>query len=339
MRAIFKNKRLAFNCKLNLFNTTFYFLLSWMMISPAGASIIKKTHTHISDEISAQLEKLSNEKMQNKISSPLFTIVIDAGHGGKDAGAIGRRGIMEKTIVLAIAKKLAQKINQHTSMHAILTRKGDYFVSLRQRLKLARKGQANLFIAIHADAYFDNSAVGASVYALSQRGATSEAARWLAQRDNYAELGAIDLDLLKDRSPMLRSVLIDLAQTATIQESVRLGNRVLDALDDISSLHYSRVEQAPFVVLKSPDIPSILVEVGFITNPKEELRLANAHYQQALAAALWQGIDQYIKKYAAVHTSIKSLSTWYFHSIVRNDLLSIDDAHVSKNSKTHAPFS
>ncbi len=145
-------------------------------------------------------------------------------------------------------------------MRAVLTRQGDYFVPLRDRLKLARKGKADVFIAIHADSYFNTRSIGASIYALSQRGATSEAARWLARRDNYSELGGVDLSELGDQSYLLRSVLIDLAQTATITDSLRLGTCMLDALDDITRLHYTRVEQAPFVVLKSPDIPSVLVE-------------------------------------------------------------------------------
>ena len=245
---------------------------------------------------------------------PIFTIVIDAGHGGKDSGALGVRGTVEKNVVLNIAKKLADEINQQPNRRALLTRHGDYFVSLRERLKLARRVNADLFVAIHADAYFDNNATGASVYALSQRGATSEAARWLAKRDNYSELGGVELNSLHDRSPMLRSVLIDLAQTSTIQDSIRLGNRVLDALDTISSLHYTRVEQAPFVVLKSPDIPSILVEVGFITNPKEEKRLADSFYQQKIAHALFQGIQQYVQKYGALRMNTpQTLSALNFH--------------------------
>ncbi len=232
---------------------------------------------------------LATSNIVYSATSHVFTIVIDPGHGGKDTGAIGKRGMVEKNIVLSIAKKLANLINEQKKMRAILTRHGDYFVPLRRRLALARKKEADVFIAIHADGYLDHSAMGASVYALSQHGATSEAARWLAKRDHYAELDDIALDSLKDRSPMVRSVLIDLAQTTTIRDSLQLGKKILNALDDISSLHYPHVEQAPFVVLKSPDIPSILVEVGFITNPKEESLLANTNYQKQLAAALWRG--------------------------------------------------
>jgi N-acetylmuramoyl-L-alanine amidase len=161
-------------------------------------------------------------------------------------------------------------------------------------LHIARKNKADFFIAVHADAYFNNDAYGASVYALSQRGATTEAARWLAQRENYSELGGLELKSLHDQSRLLRSVLIDLAQTATINESLQLGNSVLDSLEPISALHYHRVEQAPFVVLKSPDIPSILVETGFISNPKEAKRLSSDGYQLKIAEALLTGINQYL---------------------------------------------
>lgn len=227
-----------------------------------------------------------------------YIVVIDAGHGGKDSGALGSRGTKEKDIVLGIAKKLAQKINKQSNMRAVLTRGGDYFVPLRKRLALARKGKADLFVAIHADAYYEKNATGASVYALSQRGASNEAARWLAQQENYSELGGVELDEVADRDPVLRSVLLDLAQTATIQDSMRLGNKVLDALEEISSLHYTHVERAPFVVLKSPDIPSVLVETGFITNPAEEKRLADPAYQDKLSDALSLGISSYIQRYA-----------------------------------------
>lgn len=225
------------------------------------------------------------------------TIVIDAGHGGKDPGAIGVHGIKEKDVVLAIATRLAQRINAEPNMHAELTRDSDYFVPLMGRLKQARKGKADLFISIHADSYFNNEASGASIYTLSRRGASTVAAKWLAQRENYSELGGVDLGELKDQSHLLRSVLIDLAQTATTTDSLRLGTTLLDSLDDVTRLHYTRVEQAPFMVLKSPDIPSILVETGFMSNAKEELRLHDKKYQDALAAALFNGITRYLKKY------------------------------------------
>jgi len=247
----------------------------------------------IEESDKAQPEIRTAEKRQKT-----FTVVIDAGHGGKDSGALGSNGAQEKDIVLNIAKKLAKKINELPNVRAILTRNGDYFVPLRKRLSLAREAKGDLFVAIHADAYFENDATGASVYALSQHGASNEAARWLAHRDNYSELGGVALDSLSDRDPMLRSVLVDLAQTATIQDSIRLGNKVLDALEDVSRLHYTHVERAPFVVLKSPDIPSILVETGFITNPREAKRLTDPSYQYQVANALRLGIKQYLQKYS-----------------------------------------
>lgn len=227
-----------------------------------------------------------------------IVVVIDPGHGGKDPGAIGEYGSKEKNVVLAISQRLADLIDRQPNMRAVLTRKGDYFVPLRERLKLARKGKADLFVAIHADSYFNAHSSGASVYALSRRGATSEAARWIARRDNYSELGGVDLGELEDKSYVLRSVLIDLAQTATITDSLRLGTSMLDSLDNVTRLHYSRVEQAPFVVLKSPDIPSVLVETGFISNPNEERKLRDESYQNKIAQALFNGIQMYLRKYS-----------------------------------------
>lgn len=227
----------------------------------------------------------------------IFTVVIDPGHGGKDSGAQGALGTLEKDVVLSIAKRLAKEINLHPHMRAVLTRQGDYYVPLRTRLDLARKEGADLFLAIHADAYFERNATGASVYALSQHGATTEAGRWLAQQEKYPELDNVEFKALKDRSRVLRSVLIDLAQSATIRDSLRLGNALLDALDRIGRLHYPHVEQAPLVVLKSPDIPSILVETAFITNPQEELKLKNMVYQQRVAEALMHGLHSYVEKF------------------------------------------
>lgn len=220
-------------------------------------------------------------------------IVIDPGHGGKDPGAIGEKGTKEKDIVLTIAKKLADLINQRPNMRAILTREGDYYVTLQDRLLMARKGKADLFIAIHADAHFNSHASGASVYSLSQHGATSIAARWLASRENHSELGGVDLEDLEDQSHSLRSMLIDMAQTQTTKDSLRWGTLMLESLEDVTKLHYSRVERAPFLVLKSPDIPSLLVETGFISNSKEELRLRNKEYQNKIALALFNGIRSY----------------------------------------------
>lgn len=223
-------------------------------------------------------------------------IVIDPGHGGKDPGAIGAKGTREKDVVLAIGKKLADLINQQPNMHAVLTRQGDYFVPLRKRMLLARKGKADLFVSIHADSYFGMKLSGVSVYALSRKGATSEAAKWLANRENFSELGGAPWQDVNNKN--LRSVLMDLSQTATITDSLRLGHSLLDSLDSITRLHYTRVEQAPFVVLKSPDIPSVLVETGFISNQQEEKRLRDQQYQNKMALALLKGIQTYVKNYS-----------------------------------------
>ena len=234
------------------------------------------------------------------INRPVMTVIIDPGHGGKDTGAIGKSKTLEKDVVLKISKQLADLINRTSTMRAVLTRNGDYYVSLHNRLVYARKNKADIYISIHADSYFNHWASGASVYALSKNGATSIAARWLAKRNNYSELGGVSLSELNDQSPLLRSVLIDLAQTVTVTDSMRLGTALLDEMDNITPLHYSRVEQAPFMVLKSPDIPSVLVEVGFISNPTEELRLRNKDYEHKIALSLFNGIRNYQKKYYTV---------------------------------------
>ena len=227
----------------------------------------------------------------------LITVVIDPGHGGKDPGAFGYHRTPEKQVVLSIAKRLKQKIDSYPGMRAILTRDGDYFIDLRRRLDISRRYHPDIFIAIHADAFTNPQSHGASVFALSQRGATSEAARWLAEKENYSELGGVNLRDLDDQNGMVRSVLIDLSQTATIQAGLKMGQNVLNYLGQITSLHNRRVEQARFVVLKSPDTPSILVETGFISNPLEEKRLASPQYQEKLSQAIFNGIRQYFQDY------------------------------------------
>ncbi|MFT4058556.1 MAG: N-acetylmuramoyl-L-alanine amidase [Legionella sp.] len=220
-------------------------------------------------------------------------VVLDAGHGGKDCGAKGPHDSQEKNVVLAITLKLKRLIDQQPGMHAVLTRSGDYYVGLRERLDIARKYNGDIFVAIHADAFHNPNSHGASVFALSQGGATSEAARWLAEKENYSELGGVNLGELDDQNGVVRSVLIDLSQTATINAGLQMGVRVLGQLGSFASLHNTRVEQARFVVLKSPDIPSILVETGFISNPHEERNLTNPAYQMRLSQAIFQGIKGY----------------------------------------------
>jgi len=221
-------------------------------------------------------------------------VLIDPGHGGQDPGATGPDGIHEKDVVLAVGKDLYYLLKKQPGIEPKLTRSGDYFVTLRGRLKLARKGSADIFISIHADAYKNRYSHGASVFALSRRGATTEAARWLAKKENYSELGGVDL---KDKSYMLRSVLIDLSQTATIRDSLRLGGDVIRRLGKVAHLHHGRVEQARFVVLKSPDIPSLLVETGFISNRREERLLHSAFYQRKIALAIEQGVLTYLHQH------------------------------------------
>lgn len=222
-----------------------------------------------------------------------IVIVIDAGHGGEDPGAVGKNSY-EKLIVLQIAKKLKQKINKEPGLRAELTRAGDYYISLRRRIIMARNMQADLFISVHADGHHNTRAQGASVYALSQRGATSETARWLADKENSSDLaGGISI---ADKDDLLAEVLLDLSMTKTVSESISFGREVLDELKKIGKVHSKRVEQAGFAVLKSPDIPSILVETAYITNPAEEKLLGTDSHQSKLAAAIVNGIKRYLRK-------------------------------------------
>lgn len=221
----------------------------------------------------------------------LIIIAIDPGHGGEDPGAISRSGTQEKDITLAIAQKLKGKIDKEPNMRAALTRDGDYFISLPMRLTKARQLNADLFVSVHADAFIKPHARGSSVFALSERGATSAAARWLAKKENDADLiGGVNLD---GKDHYLKQTLLDLSQTATINDSLKLGREVLAEIGDINHLHKNEVEQAGFAVLKSPDIPSILVETAFISNPDEEKKLRDTTYQDKMAEAMLAGIKRY----------------------------------------------
>ena len=235
-------------------------------------------------------------------------VVIDPGHGGKDPGAIGKGRSAEKQVVLAIALKLKQLIDRQPGMRAVLTRNGDYYIGLRERMYIARKDNADIFVAIHADAFNNPDSNGASVFALSARGATSEAARWLAEKENYSELGGVNLRGLDDANGVIRTVLIDLSQTATIGASLQMGSRVLRQLDTITRLHNAKVEQARFMVLKSPDIPSILIETGFISNPREERNLTNPAYQTRLTQAIFNGIKAYFWEYPPHGTRVEAMA-------------------------------
>lgn len=227
----------------------------------------------------------------NKDDERLITIAIDAGHGGEDPGARGANGSREKDITLNIAKKLKAKIDEEPNMRAMLTRDGDYFVPLGTRVVKARKFKADLFISIHADAFTNPAARGSSVFALSEKGATSASARYLAKKENESDLiGGVSLG---GRDPVLAKTLLDLSQTATINDSLKLGKAVLGNIGEINKLHKNHVEQAGFAVLKSPDIPSILVETAFISNPEEEKKLVNDAYQDKLVDSILSGIKKY----------------------------------------------
>lgn len=226
-----------------------------------------------------------------------IVIAIDAGHGGEDPGAIGPQGAQEKHVVLAIARELQRQINAEKGFRAELVRTGDYFIPLRRRTEIARKKGADLFVSIHADAAPRSSAFGASVYALSDRGATSETARWLADSENRSDLiGGAGSVSLEDKDRMLAGVLLDLSMTASLSSSLNIGQKVLSNMGRITPLHKERVEQAGFMVLKSPDMPSILVETGFISNPGESEKLQTRSHQQALAHSIHGGVRQFFQQ-------------------------------------------
>jgi len=232
---------------------------------------------------------------QARKPAPRFIIIaIDPGHGGEDPGALGRGGTYEKDVTLAISRKLKNRIDQEPNMRAVLVRDGDYFLPLRTRVDKARRVRADLFVSVHADAFVRPNARGSSVFALSERGATSEAARWIAKTENDADLiGGVNLDV---PDPYLKQTLLDLSQTASINDSLKLGRAVLDELGNVNTLHKPHVEQAGFAVLKAPDIPSILVETAFISNPQEERKLRNQAYQEKFAEAIFGGIKRYFAK-------------------------------------------
>lgn len=224
----------------------------------------------------------------------MVTIALDPGHGGEDPGAIGRGGSHEKHVTLSIARRLKAKIDAEENMRCILTRNDDFFVPLGQRVSKARRAQADLFVSIHADAFIKPTARGSSVFVLSENGASSSAARWLAQKENAADLvGGVNIG---GKDPYLARTLLDLSQTATAADSLKVGKSVLGELGRINDLHKAQVEQAGFAVLKAPDIPSILIETAFISNPEEEKRLLDEDYQDRMANAILRGIKAYFAK-------------------------------------------
>ena len=223
-------------------------------------------------------------------------VAVDAGHGGEDPGAVGAHGLYEKTVVLQMARKLASLFNETPGYRAVLVRKGDYYIPLRKRVEIARRERADMFISVHADAFKSPSASGASVYALSQRGASSETARWLAESENRSDLiGGVGSVSLDDKDDVLAQVLLDLSMDANLAASLEVGETVLKKLGGVTKLHGKKVGQAGFVVLKSPDIPSLLVETGYISNPREARRLSQADHQRKIVGAIHAGVTEYMR--------------------------------------------
>lgn len=276
------------------------------MLKPVGEYghrlVLDLYPTVADDPLLALLEKLetpadkspSKDPRQQPEITRMVTIVLDPGHGGEDPGAIGRGGSYEKNVTLEVARRLKAKIDAEPNMRTMLTRDGDYFIPLHQRVQKARRVQADLFVSVHADAFIKPTARGSSVFVLSENGASSTAARWLAQRENAADLiGGVNLDV---KDPHLARTLLDLSQTATLNDSLKLGKAVLGELGGVNTLHKPHVEQAGFAVLKAPDIPSILIETAFISNPDEERRLNDDAYQEKMAEAILRGIKGYFAK-------------------------------------------
>lgn len=253
----------------------------------------------------AVLPQAVNIKTASKAKGRDIVVAIDAGHGGKDIGAQGNNGTQEKDVVFAIAKRLQAMVNHQPGMKAVMIRDGDYFVKLRERVRLARAAKADLFVSIHADAFSDASAHGASVYTLAHKGASSSSARYLADSENAADIAAGGAD---DHDEALASVLMDLSQSAAKQASQNIGSKVLSSVRTVGHLHRNTVQKAGFVVLKSADIPSILVETAFISNPDEERRLNTRAYQDKMASAVFSGIMNHFRQYAPANTLMAQLS-------------------------------
>jgi len=251
----------------------------------------------------ALLPKTPTVKTSTKAKGRDIVIAIDAGHGGKDVGAQGANGTQEKDVVFAIAKRLESMVNRQPGMKALMIRDGDYFVKLRERVRIAQAAKADLFVSIHADAFSDASAHGASVYTLANKGASSAGARYLADSENAA-----DLHDGGDKDDTLASVLMDLSQSAAKQASHNIGSKVLSSVKNVGHLHRTSVQKAGFVVLKSADIPSILVETAFISNPAEEQRLNTRAYQDKMASAVFGGIISHFRQYAPANTLMAQLS-------------------------------
>lgn len=267
-------------------------------VSPPVVAEIKSKPAYIPAAPLERNEKNPPAAARPELSTRILVVAIDAGHGGEDPGARGRKGTHEKNVTLSIARKLKEQIDDTPGMRAVLIRDGDYFIPLGGRVEKARKAHADLFVSIHADAFVKPHARGSSVFALSERGATSASARWLARKENDADLiGGVNLAI---KDPYLARTLLDLSQTATINDSMKVAKYVLKELGNINTLHRGFVEQAGFAVLKSPDIPSILVETAFISNPEEERRLTDEDYREKMAAAILNGIKRYFAQNPAL---------------------------------------
>jgi len=250
------------------------------------------------DKQKAVATTVEQKVAQQQSTKSDILIAVDAGHGGEDPGALGpktgKRRLREKDVVLAISKDLVKLINAEPGYKGMLVRTGDYYIPLRKRRDIARTKRADLFISIHADAFTNPKAHGASVFALSRKGATSETARFLAQQENKADLiGGVGSVNLQDKDELLRGVLVDLSMTATLGSSLQVGERVLKKMDSVARLHKPHVEQAGFAVLKSPDVPSILIETGFISNPSEAKKLASSYYRRSMAKSIFSGVKEY----------------------------------------------
>ncbi len=286
-------------------------------VAPYGHRLVVDLYSH-GPERAAPVLRLREEKRD-------VLVAVDAGHGGEDPGALGPGRIREKDVVLSIARRLAAQIDAVSGFKALLVRNGDYYIPLRDRIQKARDQRADLFVSIHADAFKSASVSGASVYTLSDRGATSETARWLAEKENRSDLiGGVGDVTLGDKDDVLAHVLLDLSMDANRSASIQAGAEVLRALGEVASLHKHRVEQAGFVVLKAPDVPSVLVETGYISNPHEAQRLNTAGYQDKLARALARGVRRHMERYAPPGT----LLAWrreqgnVHYTIERGDTLS-----------------
>jgi len=271
-------------------------------VAPYKDRLVIDVYPASNDKLSNLLNKIEKKQIEQK-KTPVIkekpkkkkqvVVAIDAGHGGEDPGAIGKYGTKEKKIVLQIAKKLSKLINADPKMKAYLVRDSDYFIPLKKRVSKARKVKADIFISIHADAFRKRNVSGSSVFALSEKGATSAFAKFIANKENEADLiGGVSID---DKDPLLAKTLLDLSQSATINDSLKLANFVLKEIKKVNNLHKKYPEQAGFAVLKAPDIPSILIEAAFLSNPQEEKQLKTAKFQNKLAKAIYLGTKKYIK--------------------------------------------